>query len=105
MQMHMVLLCLGRYWIVHAGNLHTGVLPLLLLSAAALSAFGAASLTGFPWSAGLLVFILFDFARFVKCFFHGSPKRGDFFRNSQNRNDAALYFALQLGRQGRHPLI
>ena len=50
-------------------NLHTGVLPLLLLSAAALSAYGAASLTGFPWSAGLLCFILFDFADFVKWYF------------------------------------
>ena len=104
MQMHTVLLCLGRYWILYA-DLHTGVLPLLLLSAAALSAFGAASLTGFPWSAGLLVFILFDFARFVKCFFRGSPKRGDFFRNSQNRNDAALYFALQSGGQRPRVLI
>ena len=48
---------------------HTGVLPLLLLSAAALSACGAASLTGFPWSAGLHTFILFHFALFVKRFF------------------------------------
>ena len=59
-------------------DLHTGVLPLLLLSAAALSAFGAASLTGFPRSAGLLN-IFYSILRHLSSIFFALYRKKPFF--------------------------